>query len=253
MSDLTFTRGVHMGSPSGYAAYPLDQPHPISEWNVISHDAGCCARRGCHQVCSHLCGTDLHTCDGSDHSSASSSDLDYGEARETLTSSEVPLLDRQVDEFMGWLLRRTGLRSLERDYDAVRQRVRLFALAATHEVSPLLEALDDAINHAEAIGCRCPNCAARVDAWRQARSWYPASLHEHYWTDAPDDEEAWHCVTCGVTEYPEGEGDGLRPGVLGTREDNRSEAERRDDYLAARARGLSDAEARAEGWPEDQP
>lgn len=26
--------------------------------------------------------------------------------------------------------------------------------------------------------------------------------HEHYWTDAHDDEEAWHCTICGVTEYP---------------------------------------------------
>lgn len=27
--------------------------------------------------------------------------------------------------------------------------------------------------------------------------------HEHHWTDAPDDETAWHCPTCGVTEYPD--------------------------------------------------
>jgi len=26
--------------------------------------------------------------------------------------------------------------------------------------------------------------------------------HEHYWVDAPDDETAWHCSICGVTEYP---------------------------------------------------
>ena len=27
--------------------------------------------------------------------------------------------------------------------------------------------------------------------------------HEHYWVDAFDDETAWHCTICGVTEYPD--------------------------------------------------
>ncbi len=26
--------------------------------------------------------------------------------------------------------------------------------------------------------------------------------HEHYWVDPPDDETAWHCIACGLTEYP---------------------------------------------------
>ena len=49
----------HVGSPRGYAAEPVDPRH--------SHDASCCASRGCHPICSHLCGTDLHTCDGTPH------------------------------------------------------------------------------------------------------------------------------------------------------------------------------------------
>ena len=31
----------------------------------------------------------------------------------------------------------------------------------------------------------------------------PPRQHEHHWTDAPDDEEAWYCPSCGVTEYPD--------------------------------------------------
>ena len=30
----------------------------------------------------------------------------------------------------------------------------------------------------------------------------PPADHEHYWTDAPDDETGWHCTICGLTEYP---------------------------------------------------
>jgi hypothetical protein len=32
--------------------------------------------------------------------------------------------------------------------------------------------------------------------------------HEHYWTDAPDDETGWHCTICGLTEYPGAEAAG---------------------------------------------
>ena len=67
IDDALAIDAYHIGSPAGYAAYPLDQPHPTREWTAISHDVGCCASRGCHQVCSHLCGTDLHTCDGTPH------------------------------------------------------------------------------------------------------------------------------------------------------------------------------------------
>lgn len=49
----------HVGSPAGYAAEPINL--------TIVHDQACCASRGCHPVCSHLCGTDLHICDGTDH------------------------------------------------------------------------------------------------------------------------------------------------------------------------------------------
>ncbi len=31
--------------------------------------------------------------------------------------------------------------------------------------------------------------------------------HEHYWVDAAEDEQGWHCTICGVTEYPGGEFD----------------------------------------------
>lgn len=51
--------GQHVGSPAGYAAVPVDP--------AVSHDRFCCASVGCHPICSHLCGTDLHTCDGTDH------------------------------------------------------------------------------------------------------------------------------------------------------------------------------------------
>lgn len=51
--------GEHVGSDRGYAGVPID-PTTI-------HDDSCCASRGCHLVCSHLCGTDLHVCDGTDH------------------------------------------------------------------------------------------------------------------------------------------------------------------------------------------
>ena len=67
-NTLHLGRASHVGAPTGFAAYPLDQPHPTTEWKVISHDTACCASRGCHKVCSHLCGTDLHICDGTPHS-----------------------------------------------------------------------------------------------------------------------------------------------------------------------------------------
>ena len=41
----------HVGSPEGYAAVPIV--------HGIKHDPHCCASRGCHGVCSHLCETDL--------------------------------------------------------------------------------------------------------------------------------------------------------------------------------------------------
>ena len=43
----------HVGSPRGYAAVPVTP--------TVDHDVSCCVRRGCHPVCSHKCGTDLHT------------------------------------------------------------------------------------------------------------------------------------------------------------------------------------------------
>lgn len=46
-------RMEHFGSPEGYAGVPIDP--------ALKHDPHCCAARGCHQVCSHLCGTDLAT------------------------------------------------------------------------------------------------------------------------------------------------------------------------------------------------
>ena len=49
----------HVGSGRGYAAVPVDPS--------LIHDRSCCAARGCHPVCSHLCGTDLHVCDGTEH------------------------------------------------------------------------------------------------------------------------------------------------------------------------------------------
>ena len=42
----------HVGSGLGYAAVPV---------TAVVHDDACCATRGCHPVCSHLCGTDLAT------------------------------------------------------------------------------------------------------------------------------------------------------------------------------------------------
>jgi hypothetical protein len=49
---------VRVGQPThvggeGYAAVPIEEG--------ITHDPHCCAARGCHRVCSHLCGTDLAT------------------------------------------------------------------------------------------------------------------------------------------------------------------------------------------------
>lgn len=57
VAELTIT--LHVGSPAGYASEPIRTD--------ITHDAGCCASVGCHMVCSHLCGTELHTCDGTPH------------------------------------------------------------------------------------------------------------------------------------------------------------------------------------------
>lgn len=68
----------HVGSPSGFAAYPLNQPKPVGgSWETTSHDAGCCASRGCHKVCSHLCGTSLHVCDGTTHLSGHVSPIEF--------------------------------------------------------------------------------------------------------------------------------------------------------------------------------
>ena len=41
----------HVGSERGFAAEPVGP--------TLVHDESCCASRGCHPVCSHLCGTDL--------------------------------------------------------------------------------------------------------------------------------------------------------------------------------------------------
>ena len=50
---------MHVGG-EGYAAVPIEPG--------IVHDPHCCAARGCHGVCSHLCGTDLatHGCCGTE-------------------------------------------------------------------------------------------------------------------------------------------------------------------------------------------
>lgn len=43
----------------------------------------------------------------------------------------------------------------------------------------------------------CPHCEVAVVLPVE-----PTVEHEHYWIDAPDDETAWYCPSCGVTEYP---------------------------------------------------
>ena len=70
---------------------------------------------------------------------------------------------------------------------------------------------------------QCPNCGASmlgrpcaVCGYRsQKQAVYPIGHdrltdsysveeadHEHEWWDADDDETAWHCRVCGLTEYP---------------------------------------------------
>jgi hypothetical protein len=69
--------------------------------------------------------------------------------------SEPGLLDRQIEEFMGWLFRDGGLEPPRREYDLVEQRLRTFLLSAA--LSQPAEAEGEAGLNDEAVAALTPS------------------------------------------------------------------------------------------------
>lgn len=126
----------HVGNPSGLAALPLADVSPIQ------HDAGCCASRGCHQVCSHLCGTKFYVggvTQAAAQSTLSAPSFTADEARQHAREYEIVVISRTYhDDQVAFAARlEATLRHyadlLERNDALERAAQRLLAILSVYE------------------------------------------------------------------------------------------------------------------------